>query len=76
MLGVLWPVASVVKQDDHGGRIYLDAVHSGSCASFVKSVAAVLLVIADDVDRCHPRFLCGNCRHSADTVFESVSELD
>ena len=76
MFGVLWPVASVMEQDEHRGRIYLDAVRSGPRASFASSVATVLLVIADEVDPCHLQSRCASRRHSVDTVFRIDSELD
>ena len=73
---VLWPVASVMEQDDHRERIYLDAVRSGPHASFASSVAAMLLVLADEIDPCHLRTPCDNGRHCRDTFFEIDSELD
>ena len=76
VLGVLWPVESVMEQDDHGGLIYLDAVHRVPPASFASSVAAVLFVIADDVDPCHLQSRCASRRHSVDTVFDRDSKLD
>ena len=76
MFGVLWPVASVMEQDDHRGLIYLDAVHRVPHASFAGSGAPVLFFVADEVDPCHLQSRCASRRHSVDTVFEIDSELD
>ena len=76
VFGVLWPVASVMEQDDHRRLIYLDAVHRVPRASFADSGAPVLFFVVDELHPCHPRFLLTKCRHSADTVFERASELD
>ena len=76
LFGVLWPVASVMEQDDHGGRMYLYAVHRVPPASFAGSGAVVLFVVADEDQPYHPRFLLTSRRHSLDTVFVIDSKLD
>ena len=73
---VLWPVASVMEQDEQRGRIYLESLHRVPHASFAVSGAVVLFVVADEDQPYHPRFLLTSRRHSLDTVFVIDSELD